>query len=297
MDGKIPVQEWNFWKDQQSKRQMIIGNVDKITTSKLQQRESRLRKRKLFEEKQNNTPDCIESEDSEHKSADGYSEIDSVGYYLTDESDTTYNKTNLDKSQNHYLYPELCKAVKRCKASNRDACLIVNAALKDLNLLTESTTIDPRKLRRQRVLWRKKEISEHQDKTNRLVCLGFHGKIDDTFVTTGGSQRLQKEDHYVLISYPGDEYVDHVAPVSQKAIDICKAIMSVIINTDSSQSLRAVVCDSTNVNTGKVNGVIRRIELSLQRPLQWFICLLHTNELPLRKYFEVLDGETTVPRT
>ena len=46
-----------------------------------------------------------------------------------------------------------------------------------------------------------------------------------------------------------------------------------------------------------MNGVIRRLELSLQRALQWFICLLHTNELPLRKYFEVLDGETTGPRT
>ena len=57
------------------------------------------------------------------------------------------------------------------------------------------------------------------------------------------------------------------------------------------------MCDSTNINKGKVNGVIRRLELSLQRPLQWFICLLHTNELPLREYFEVLDGETTGPRT
>ena len=40
------------------------------------------------------------------------------------------------------LYPELCKALDRCKINNRDACLIVNAVLKDFNLLTAQTAID-----------------------------------------------------------------------------------------------------------------------------------------------------------
>ncbi|GBL91579.1 hypothetical protein AVEN_23638-1 [Araneus ventricosus] len=34
------------------------------------------------------------------------------------------------------------------------------------------------------------------------------------------------------------------------------------------------------------NGVIRRHELKLHRPIQWIICLLHFNELPLRHLFE-----------
>ena len=291
-ENKIPVDEWNFWKDQHNERQMIIGNVDKEATSKLQQREERLTKRKLFEEKQRSKLDCEETADLDHESTLEDSELESVGSDSIDESDITP-----DKAQNRYLYPELCKAIDRCKVSNRDACLIVNAALKDLNLLSDSTIIDPRKLRRQRDVWRKKEISEHLERTKRIACLGFDGKIDNTLVTSVCSQRTQKEDHYVLVSYPGDNYVDHVAPNSHKAIDICDAIMSVITSTDSKQSLKAVICDSTNVNTGKVNGVIRRLELSLKRPLQWFICLLHTNELPLRKYFKVLDGETTGPKT
>ncbi|GBL88020.1 hypothetical protein AVEN_133688-1 [Araneus ventricosus] len=45
-------------------------------------------------------------------------------------------------------------------------------------------------------------------------------------------------------------------------------------------------CDGTVVNTGVFNGVICKLELKLHRPIQWIICLLHFNELPLRHLFE-----------
>ncbi|GBM46404.1 hypothetical protein AVEN_73879-1 [Araneus ventricosus] len=46
-------------------------------------------------------------------------------------------------------------------------------------------------------------------------------------------------------------------------------------------------CDGTVVNTGVFNGVIRRLELKLHRPIQWLICLLHFNEFLLRHLFEL----------
>ena len=55
-------------------------------------------------------------------------------------------------------------------------------------------------------------------------------------------------------------------------------------------------CDRTNVNTGNKGGVIILIELKPQWPLQWLICLLHANELPLCHLFEELDGPTSGPR-
>jgi hypothetical protein len=42
--------------------------------------------------------------------------------------------------------------------------------------------------------------------------------------------------------------------------------------------------------------VIRLFEKSLNRPLQWFICLLHANELPLRHLIISLDGPTSGPK-
>ena len=43
-------------------------------------------------------------------------------------------------------------------------------------------------------------------------------------------------------------------------------------------------------------GVIRRLEESFNHPLQWLVCFLQANELPLRHLFETLDRATTGPR-
>ena len=42
--------------------------------------------------------------------------------------------------------------------------------------------------------------------------------------------------------------------------------------------------------------VIRLIDKTIEKPVQWFICLLHINELPLRHLFDYLEGPTTEPR-
>nr|CAI5836871.1 unnamed protein product [Callosobruchus analis] len=47
-------------------------------------------------------------------------------------------------------------------------------------------------------------------------------------------------------------------------------------------------CYGTVVNTGRKNGVIVQLERKLGRPLQWLICMLHANELPLRHLLHFL---------
>ena len=44
------------------------------------------------------------------------------------------------------------------------------------------------------------------------------------------------------------------------------------------------------------NGIIRR-EISLQKPQQWFVCLLLMNELFLKKHIASVDGRTTGPKS
>lgn len=60
--------------------------------------------------------------------------------------------------------------------------------------------------------------------------------------------------------------------------------------------LIAVGCDGTNVNTGRIGGTIRLLEEELQKPLQWLVCQLHANELPLRHLLKHIDGGTSGPR-
>ena len=68
------------------------------------------------------------------------------------------------------------------------------------------------------------------------------------------------------------------------------------VNNISFDKFVAVACDGTNVNTGRNKGVIILMEEHLGKPLQWLVCQLHGNELPLRHLLEHLDGSTTGPR-
>ena len=47
--------------------------------------------------------------------------------------------------------------------------------------------------------------------------------------------------------------------------------------------------------TGIYNGALRCLEELCKRPLQWAICLLDCNELPLRHVFQALEGFTKSP--
>ena len=57
--------------------------------------------------------------------------------------------------------------------------------------------------------------------------------------------------------------------------------------------LRTLGYDGTVVNTVSKNEVLTQLEKAAGGPLQWLICQLHENELPLRYLFKKLDGKTT----
>jgi len=290
---KIPSIEWVFWVDQKTSRKMFIGEVDKEVTAMQQKRENRLKKTTMStcaDKKIKHNTEVIESEVevSDHEKSTTDDEF-IVGAMSSDEE---------PEIRNHRQYPELCKAMDRCKISNRDACLIANAILKDLSLLTEKSAIDPAKLRRQRDFWRKKEVEKQLTNTKELICIGFDGKRDVALSQISNVRRKINEEHYVIIAYPGETYIDHVTPVSCKAFDVATEIISIITKTNSLKTVAAVVCDGTVNNTGKRSGVIRRLEEHLGRPLQWSVCLLHAIELPFRRYVSVVDGGcTTGPST
>ena len=180
--------------------------------------------------------------------------------------------------------------------SNRDACKVINACLKDMGIDVPSNVLEASKLKRQRQIWRRKVVEERRETVKQLECIGFDGRTDETKVCRGRvMSRNVREEHYTIISYLGKQYVNHVSPHSCKADDVAAQLVCVLQETASMQSLTAVVCDGTNLNTGERNGVIRRLELAVNRPLQWLICMLHLNELPLRAVFKHLDGFPTGP--
>ena|SRR6218665_1411572 len=69
-----------------------------------------------------------------------------------------------------------------------------------------------------------------------------------------------------------------------------------LFNEVDTKAIVAVGCDGTNVNTGRIGGIVRLLELEFVKLLQWFVCQLHANELPLRHLLEYLDGVTAGTR-
>ena len=85
---------------------------------------------------------------------------------------------------------------------------------------------------------------------------------------------MEHEEHYVLVKEPGDIYLTHVTPDNGTALYISEEITTFLIDSDSIDSLKALLCDGAPVNTGKMGGVPKLIEIHLERPIQWLICLL-----------------------
>ena len=78
---------------------------------------------------------------------------------------------------------------------------------------------------------------------------------------------------------------------------MARDIISIIQERNSVDSIVAITCDGCNVTTGKHGGVIKRVELKLDRPLQLLVCLLHLIELPLREMLRNIDGYASGPHS
>ena len=69
--------------------------------------------------------------------------------------------------------------------------------------------------------------------------------------------------------------------------------MDVLAEERSQDTVLALLCDGTAVNTGWKDGCIVHVERDLKVPLLWLVCLLHGNELHFRAVFTEADGAGT----
>lgn len=134
-----------------------------------------------------------------------------------------------------------------------------------------------------------------------LLGIYFDGRKDQTISQVKiGEKFVRKtvlEEHIVLLSEPGSKYISHFTATSSTALAIKTDLFEFLVKKEFDiRNLNVIGCDGTVVNTGPNGGVIRLLELELKRPLQWFICMLHCNELPLRHLFLKLDGRTVGPK-
>ena len=130
----------------------------------------------------------------------------------------------------------------------------------------------------------------------------FDGKKDITLsveTDDNGKRHINTilEEHYVVVGGPEELYLAHFSPVNGKGKTIVSNLFNIIKDTALQEKMLVVGSDCTAVMTGAHKRCIRTLEEFLRRPLQWVICLLHCNELPLRHVFMFVDGTTKSPDT
>ena len=161
--------------------------------------------------------------------------------------------------------------------------------------------IDPSKIRRKRQKSRK---SLQSNAITRVEGLYFDGRKDKTRnqIIKGDQFHpiTETEEHIVLIREPDSEYLGHLKTSSGTILHLTRSILD-FVDVDQKKidtsTLVAIGFDDTIVNTGLRRGVFRLLEEYFKKSMHCFVCLLHTNELPLRYLLVHLDGVTHGPNS
>lgn len=228
-------------------------------------------------------------------------------YCETDESERTssteqqqHKQDNLQHSleSNRFCLPTFSAALDRAGVSNRYGALLATTLLKDLNI--SGIIIDQHKIRRERNKARDRAIKNI--KCNDLLKgISFDGKRERSLkqIVVNGSLRNVKvmEEHITIVKEPYSCFIGYITPEDGRGTVVAMGILDFLRKGEFSlDHLVSVNCDGTRTNTGKHSGTICTLERELRRPLQWFVCLFHFNELPFTALLKNLLGKATGPQ-
>lgn len=235
---KIPKNELEFLKDQRGSRKMYIGSIDIGTTKVLERRQLRLKTKNKFLQKQSVlqtlsiSPETIMTADTSDDSISLSDSNKDPDFHTTLTSDAPLPSTSkIQPNQMRHRLENLATACDRTGVSDRSASIIASAVLQDVGLISKrdsSKVIDRSKLRRERRKVRQDlQSSSLVSSDNKITGLYFDGRKDRTIIQEKrGIKYYRKtitEEHIVMLSEPGSQYIGHVTPLFGTAISIKKA--------------------------------------------------------------------------
>lgn len=306
---KVPLDEQEFLLDQRGPRKMAISSIDVKRTKKLMQKEQRQIKEAS---RKSNYPMYSEKETVDSKALSDYDSSSTSDSNNCSDSEIMPQEvvptpsTSKYAEKNQQMRIQLTAFAKTCDRhgiSDRSAAALASAVLHDVGIVTPedpSKIIDRSKVRRERQKNRStlqlRELSEIN-----LHGLYYDGRKDKTLAQVKKGNKFYRqtvvEEHIVIVQEPECNYIGHVSPSSGTSQSIKASIVRLLENNSiQTKDLEVIGCDGTAVNTGIKGGVIRLLEEHFEKPLHWFVCMLHANELPLRHLFHHLDGNTSGPR-
>lgn len=193
----------------------------------------------------------------------------------------------------------------RFGVSDRAASCLATALFSDIGFKDENgepIIMDKSKVARERIKSREYVRGRNSNESN-LVAFSFDGRKNNALTMEEISgryhPRMEKESHIVVLKEPGSQLLGYIKVDAENANTKQKKLCEFFEEKKLSlTNLIGICCDGEPTNTGVENGIIRRFEILLDKPLHWFVCLLHFNELPFRHLFNALEMSTTSgPRT
>ena len=325
--SRVPPEEIDFLRDQRGPRKMCLGGVDREGSAR--RRNAALRRERKQQAEGQKPPvatggisastvranaDCSNPGQFIHGDAGPSAAHDAEGdddnvdggsdISLTDDDRTCDDDWHAHsgeaalRGENTDVLTNTALAADRFRLSNRAAAAVINAFQLDIGRVTGEESellVDPKKIWRERNRTRDESarVRAEQQSDGSLKALYFDGRHDETSAGPGAG-RVQ-EDHVAVLAEPGSEYVSHFTPISGRAIDQVNELVNIAAAYNG--DIRVLGCDGAAVNTGTSGGVCRLFELIEERPVHWFVCQIHSNELNLREVFRQLDGSTTGPKS
>lgn len=182
---KVPLAERAFLTDQRTVREMVVGNIDIRTTKMLIRRHERKKREGGCKESEHKV-----SKEEEWKKLP-QSSVQSSSLSSNFDSPTSSSCNDIDSpstSQMRVKLPSVAIACDRTGISDRSAAILINAALKDMGVISKDDTskiVDRSKIRRERSKARSYLINKIEE-TSSLSEQGlyFDGRKDKTLVMT-----------------------------------------------------------------------------------------------------------------
>ncbi|CAG9792722.1 unnamed protein product [Diatraea saccharalis] len=302
-DSRVPKEEINFLLDQRTTRKMMIGGVDLAATIKKKKKQERkekssLRNREVIDSEKpccsrflpDNVTLAIESTSAGSSNSEASSPI-------------KIPSTTPPAKKKRFSLPSLALACDRTGVSDRAAAIIASSVLKDVGIVSSndaSGVIDRSKLRRERTKVR--TTLQNADRDKIITGIYFDGRKDKTLVSVQKEGKFYRkrvtEDHYVILSEPGNDYFGHVTCPIGSELQKCETMPIVeftaisstlpeIASNDLSTDQKYLYDIMTAVSTGIFSSDLANMEPGLLNHSRW----LTTANRILRLYVTKTDPD------
>jgi len=280
-------------------RRGCMGSVDKVFTSKEQQRAKRAKSQLVYKQKKRQEQQHINELTNLDSSTDAEETLDegSLGQDEAMENIASASSSipiNVRKrSHKNVITPLLAAALDRTKLSDRKATFVIAATVQSLGHNLDELNVSRSSIRRARASTRTQHFRnlKQQFQTSAALVVHWDGKLLPDLTGKTLIDRLP-----VIVSGAGVNQLLGVPKLSEGTGEAqASAVARAIEEWGLRQRVSSMCFDTTASNTGRINGACVLLEQKLGKDLLYLACRHHMFELLLAAVFNSCMGLISGP--